>query len=173
VSLLSRFYGFHAAIEGRLNRIAGLNELGLELEIRHKSPLLRQDLISLRSVTGEIEAIKQCDDLPNLDGIPQALGCLYVLEGSTLGGQFICRHLKKQLGINSENVGRYFASYGTNVGLMWKRFGGVVECYATSSQIQDLIVRSACDTFAAFGRWFQEGDALSNQTVTTSWKLLS
>ena len=39
---------------------------------------------------------------------------------------------------------------------MWKAFGDTVTAYSTSPEIEDAIVDSAIETFAAFGRWFDE-----------------
>jgi heme oxygenase len=50
-----------------------------------------------------------------------AVGCLYVLEGATLGGQFISRHLAT-LGIGPANGGLFFHGYGAKTGEMWKSF---------------------------------------------------
>ena len=49
------------------------------------------------------------DDLPDLQGVQEALGCLYVVEGSTLGGQVIARHLRQTLGVDPRCGGSFFA----------------------------------------------------------------
>jgi heme oxygenase (biliverdin-IX-beta and delta-forming) len=154
--LLGRFWGFYAPIESKINQVAGLADLPLNLSARQKKPLLQSDLASLDWNEPTIQALPLCVDLPALDSVPQALGCLYVLEGSTLGGQFISRHLQERLEITPDHGGRFFASYGPAVGSMWKAFGETVTAYSTSPQIEDAIVRSALETFASFGRWFEK-----------------
>ena len=154
--LLGRFWGFYAPIESKFTQVAGLDELPLNLAARQKKPLLKLDLTSLDWNESTIQALPLCADLPALDSVPQALGCLYVLEGSTLGGQIISRHLQERLGITPENGGRFFASYGPAVGSMWKAFGETLTAYNTSTFIEDAIVGSAIQTFTAFGCWFQK-----------------
>ena len=155
--LLGRFWGFYAPIETKIGQVVGLEQLPLNLSARQKKPLLWLDLTSLAWDEKTIQALPLCDDLPVLDSIPQALGCLYVLEGSTLGGQIISRHLQERIGITPDHGGRFFASYGQDVRSMWKWFGETVTSYSTSPQIEDTIVDSAIETFASFNRWFQNG----------------
>ncbi|MEI8018804.1 MAG: biliverdin-producing heme oxygenase [Schlesneria sp.] len=154
--LLGRFWGFYVPIESTIGQVAGVDKLPLNLSARQKKPLLQSDLTFLDWNEPTIQALPLCVDLPTLDSVPQALGCLYVLEGSTLGGQFISRDLQSRLGITPEKGGRFFASYGPAVGSMWKAFGDTVTAYSTSPEIEDAIVDSAIETFAAFGRWFDE-----------------
>ena len=158
--LLGRFWGFYVPIESKIHRVVGMEELTLNLSARQKKTLLWIDLTSLDWNEPTIQALPLCDDLPVLDSIPQALGCLYVLEGSTLGGQIISRHLQERLGITPDNGGRFFSSYGPAVGSMWKAFCETVTAYSNSPQIEDTIVDSAIETFAAFGRWFEAGNKI-------------
>ena len=153
--LLGRFWGFYVPIESKINQVVGLDELPLNLSARQKKKLLWLDLTDLDWNESTIEALPLCTDLPTLDSVPQALGCLYVLEGATLGGQMISRHLQERIGITPEHGGRFFSSYGQEVGSMWKAFGETVTAYSESPEIEDAIVRSAIETFAAFGHWFQ------------------
>ena len=153
--LLGRFWGFYTPIETKISQVVGMDELPLNLSARQKKPFLWLDLTSLDWSESTIQALPLCTDLPALDSIPQALGCLYVLEGATLGGQMISRHLNERIGISPSQGGRFFASYGPNVGAMWKMFGETVTAFSNSPEIEDTIVRSAIETFAAFGRWFQ------------------
>ncbi|RYY93647.1 MAG: biliverdin-producing heme oxygenase, partial [Chitinophagaceae bacterium] len=81
--LLRSFYGFYApletAIEERLP--AGLLP---DLGLRRKAALLLSDLEALGK---PVAGIPLCA-APSLDSPDAALGALYVLEGSTLGGRF-------------------------------------------------------------------------------------
>lgn len=100
--LLGRFWGFYVPIESTIGQVAGVDKLPLNLSARQKKPLLQSDLTFLDWNEPTIQALPLCVDLPTLDSVPQALGCLYVLEGSTLGGQFISRDLQSRLGITPE-----------------------------------------------------------------------
>jgi heme oxygenase len=50
------------------------------------------------------------------------LGAMYVMEGSTLGGQYIADHVEKSLGLQPGSGNAYFRGYGLRTGAMWKQF---------------------------------------------------
>jgi len=154
---LMRLYGFYFPLEARLARIASSVGFEQDFDARRKTLLLRHDLLSLGADQGQIASIALCLDLPDVDDLAQALGCLYVLEGATLGGQVIIRHFEQRLAITAEDGGRFFASYGAKVGEQWKALRAMLETRACTVDMQDSIVLSACATFGAFGRWFEQG----------------
>jgi heme oxygenase len=54
------------------------------------------------------------------------LGAMYVMEGSTLGGQYIARHLEEVLGLQPGEGDAYFRGYGERTGEMWWAFKAVL-----------------------------------------------
>ncbi|GGO40119.1 biliverdin-producing heme oxygenase [Deinococcus humi] len=84
-----------------------------ELHLRLKAPLLTRDLGHLPSVSPTPPTV------PQLAGVSEGLGALYVLEGATLGGQVIARHLQRNLNIQSQSGSAYFHAYGAATGPMW------------------------------------------------------
>ncbi len=153
--LLSKFYRFYSAIEPRLP-VADLKENGFDIEPRRKTPLLERDLNELGTLE-EIRALPAWSDVPSTESVPQAFGAIYVMEGATLGGQVITRHLKEQLGLSPENGGAFFNSYGKDVGPMWKAFGAAVTAFAEEHpETSDTIVDSARQTFDSFRRCFAD-----------------
>jgi heme oxygenase len=60
----------------------------------------------------------------------KAFGCLYVMEGSTLGGKIIYNILKKQLGLSDSAGASFFYGYGPATGEKWKTFGASLEAFA-------------------------------------------
>lgn len=60
--------------------------------------------------------------LPVIATESQAWGYLYVKHGSTLGGGIISRNLKRVLGLNPLIDQRFFAGYGDENGMRWKKF---------------------------------------------------
>lgn len=76
-------------------------------------------------------------------------GSMYVMEGSTLGGQLISRHLEKVLGLMDGGGYSYFLGYGPDTGAKWKEF-----CKIMSRETEDLnpeqIVAAARLTFQLF-----------------------
>jgi heme oxygenase (biliverdin-IX-beta and delta-forming) len=150
-AMLSRFYGFYAPIEAQFSALAAMLPAELNLEQRRKLHWLHADLQQLNEDPTTIPA---CHLLTPFTTPEQALGCLYVLEGSTLGGQIISRKLHTTLGYTPEHGARFFASYGEQVGMMWKTFMGILEHAGTSGD-SDAIITSAMHTFASFQQWLE------------------
>lgn len=155
-TLLSLFLGFHGPLERRLARV-DLRAVGLDLDARLKAPLLEADLRCLGVDPGQVPA---CDDLPGLPALPEALGCLYVLEGSTLGGQVISRHLRKTMGIVPGHGGSFFASDGRDVGAMWRDFCRALEVGCPGEPEAIRAAESAVLTFSSFNHWLAAAPTL-------------
>jgi heme oxygenase len=153
--ILQRFYGFYQPAEECLHVIAAAG-LGLDVEARWKAPLLAADL---RALGIEVpERLPRCGALPALSTRAEAFGCLYVLEGATLGGRFIHQHVSQVLGLTVESGARFFFGYGQESGPMWRAFGAAVTDFATTEALQDIILRAAAETFDRLHHWCVQGD---------------
>lgn len=92
----------------------------LKLDLRSKIIALKTDLDNLNIKT-ESEVPTQ-----NLENEAEAFGALYVMEGSTLGGNVIAKQLKKNP--EFENVEfNYFGVYGENTGPYWQEFKSIID----------------------------------------------
>jgi heme oxygenase len=150
--LLERFLGFFRPLEAALLRVPGLSGLIPDLPKRNRSGLLQSDLAALGRSASAMGSLPDCPDLPPLGTIAEALGCLYVLEGSRLGGQVVARGLEK-LGLAAAARG-FFLSGGCNVGLMWKRLDAAMGSYAAVYPEQaGAICESAQRTFRSLEAW--------------------
>ena len=148
--IVAGFWGFHAALEPRLGAVAGLRALGVDPERRRKLPLLERDLCALGDDPARLPV---ADAVPEVEGVAAALGCMYVLEGATLGGRVITRHLELR-GIGADSGGAYFAGYGGETGARWKEFGAALGAYAAAHpEDTDRIARAADETFTLLERW--------------------
>ncbi len=149
--LLERLYGFHAPLEAHLAALSEWQEAGFPLGPRLKCPLLRRDLLGLGLSPIELSALAGCDALPQLDSFPRALGCLYVLEGATLGGQVISRHLAR---LDPEIAAHhaFFRGYGARTGAMWLAFRALL-VRSVPPTTETETVEAARETFQAFERW--------------------
>ncbi len=156
--LLQKFYGFYSVVEPPLFGRPEWQQLGFDIEPRRKTELLRRDLGHLGLEAGQIEALPRPENAPPLSSFPSLLGCAYVLEGATLGGQVITRHLRREIGIEPEQGGAFFASYGALVGPMWREFVALLDTFPVSVDEQSALVESARATFAALDDWL--GDIL-------------
>lgn len=150
-TLLARFHGFLHPLENRLHGLPGPTQLGLDLTGRRKVPLLRDDLRALGWSPAEIDALPRQGPSPSIANVAAAFGCLYVLEGSTLGGQIIKREVEQRLGFGTHNGCAYFAGYGERTGSMWKSFCAALLNYAeTHPDDHAQIVAAASETFMKF-----------------------
>lgn len=84
---LGRFLGYYAPLETQLLKAAQWGEIGFDYTERYKTPRLKQDLLALGSSNDDIANIPRCADLPAIATTAELLGCLYVIEGATLGGE--------------------------------------------------------------------------------------
>ncbi|SFU94481.1 Heme oxygenase [Methylobacterium sp. 174MFSha1.1] len=147
-ALLARFWGFHAELEPAL---AAVLQDDAFLDPRRRLAHLAADLRFLGLGDAAIAALPR----PHL-ALPrdrdEAFGALYVLEGSTLGGQVIARHIGRQLGLTAEEGCRYYAAHGRETGAMWKAFRQRLAEEAARGR-PETIVAAATGTFDAMRHW--------------------
>lgn len=151
--LLLRFWGFYAPLERLLLRGPLQPQANFDYRERLKTPKLEQDLYDGGDTPDMLQRAPQCDELPLLSTLPQVLGCLYVIEGATLGGQIIARRLQLSLGSTPGCGARFFSGYGADTGPHWKATGAFLADSAAALEQDDAIVGGANDTFHALGRW--------------------
>lgn len=152
--LLCKFYRFYSAVETKLAEL-DLKKYGYDLSERLKTPKLEQDLASF-GILEEAKKLTIYKGLPSLNSLEEAFGALYVIEGATLGGQIINRHLKKVLNISIENGGSFFSGYGEKTGEMWKEFIQITTQFSESKNADEAIINSAKETFDSFRDCFLE-----------------
>ena len=159
-ALVQKLFGFYKPLEERIAALPGWHNLPIDLCQRQKAPLLARDLLWLKVTQPQLSQLPRCEHLPEVKSITEALGCLYVLEGATLGGQIIGRHLKKNLALDEDRGCAFFCSYGDEVGLMWNSFREMLSshCSKHGRTEEEQLVKSACETFVSLDYWlFEEG----------------
>ncbi len=150
---LQKFYGFHVPLEQVLSGFEW-SRLGIAFDERRKIALLEQDLRALGMTDTDITLLPRTEDLPTMNSLEDAVGVMYVMEGSTLGGQIQARQVQKMFGFTAENGTAYFSSYGANVGVMWKAYCEAIVSAANDDEAKEaVIIHSAKETFAALERW--------------------
>lgn len=152
-SYLTKFYGFIKPAEEQLMAEGAVNHFGLDMEIRTKSNLLEEDLIHLGMNPDEIAQLPLCSRLPELSSQARILGYLYVIEGSTLGGQVITKQLMKFLPLSPQSGLRYFYAYGQETKPRWTEFR---EALLNAAEDPDEIIHSAKETFRLLDAWIRE-----------------
>lgn len=123
-NLVEAFSGLHADAEVAL--APWLSELdGLDFDARRRSACLARDLAAVggRAPAPEPIAVR---------GIGEALGLMYVLEGSTLGGRMI----RKQVTAGGQDMAglSFLDPYGDQVGERWRAFLSVVAAQSAHAE---------------------------------------
>lgn len=147
--LVERFYGFWAPLERKLSQLHVLLDTELDLAGRLKSFMLERDLQILGC---QAALVPQCDTLPVVESFVQGLGCLYVMEGSTLGARVISRQLQNKLNLDGDSGASFFNAYGDLVGKRWSDFSSFVTARVNSEDAEEMIT-AARHTFECFYEW--------------------
>ncbi|MBP0494631.1 biliverdin-producing heme oxygenase [Pararoseomonas indoligenes] len=138
--VLMRFHGFWAGWEPHVAAALGDNDF---FAPRRRLHLLREDLRALGVVP---ERLPVCPP-PPLRGHGEAMGSLYVMEGSTLGGRVILKRLD-EIGL-ADGARSYFAGHGEATGPMWRAFLARLEAELDAEGV----LRGAKATFATLADW--------------------
>jgi heme oxygenase len=150
--LLVKFYAFYKPFEEKMSRSLQQNKVEFDHDERLNTPRLIADLTSLGMSESDISKIENCNDLPALDSPERIFGSLYVIEGSTLGGQVISRHLKQKFDLDESKGAAFFSGYGKETGKMWNSFRESITAFAENSTNKEEIIAGANETFEKIGK---------------------
>ena len=122
-----------------------------DLDLRRKLPLIQSDLQSAGLTS--IPLIQPLTGKRKID-LPEAMGMLYVIEGSTLGGRFILKNILSVPGIDEPSATSYFKGYGSQTGSYWKSFLTIISAYAKKNGEEEKIFQGAVDAFELIHKHF-------------------
>jgi heme oxygenase len=150
-AFLERTLRFHRIVETAMTPVARRIE-GLGYADRRRSSLLEDDLAALaRAGVFPSPVAEQFVRAPPLliSGAGAALGCLYVVEGSRLGGMVLARWIASRLGYDRDFGASSFAARPGTTMSRWRAFGALVEAHVASApEDRTLMVAVAQTTFA-------------------------
>lgn len=149
LGLLARLRGFHAAYEPAIGRTLADDAF---FDPRRRLARLDADLADLGLGREAIAALPVPRPVP-IAGRARALGALYVLEGSTLGGQVIGRQVASRLGFDGTSGCTYFAGRGRATGAMWQAFRAALETLAGDEAAEATALAAGIATFEALRTW--------------------
>ncbi len=147
VALLQRLHEFHAAVEARLDDPCWTEEwtrLGIRLADHRRAHLLARDLEVLGA-----PAPPPALGFHDIDGLPGALGCLYVTEGSSLGGRIIGPAIRAAIG---DVPTGFFAGAERDHPAPWRALTAALRRFGDSGGDASGVVQGARSTFLAFER---------------------
>lgn len=153
--LIERFRGFYGPLEDDLGAW-DWEAVNLAYAPRRKVPLLDRDLAALGGAHRGAITIRPVSSLA------EGFGRLYVTEGAALGGRVITRMLAERWGLTAETGGAFFAGYGADTGVMWRRFCSALEGYCPVPE--ERVVEAAVETFELMRSWCS---AWTSQSTTS------
>ena len=151
--VLDAMHGFWRAAEAGLDDWAGrcpADAERVDWPRRRRTSLFASDLRELGAPASDAAPL-----LPTVADTDEALGRMYVLEGSTLGGVFIDRHLAALPELAGVTV-RSFSPYGSETGAMWAAFRRTTRARVTAGGDAAAMLVSARTTFAGLAGWCRQ-----------------
>jgi heme oxygenase len=137
--VVAGFHRLHAGLETGLARWLGEVD-GLDFEGRRRGPLLEADLRALGV------PVLLASGAPRAGGRGEALGQLYVLEGSALGGAVIRKQVLKSGG-DLAGLG-FLNPYGDAVGARWRSLLSIIAREAAAGGGVEPMITGAWAAFA-------------------------
>lgn len=153
----------HRALEARLRELAARDDLPFDVPDvllgpdREKVPELEEDLRVLGHDPEAAEAMPAaralCTDFERWarDEPAALLGVHYVLEGSTNGGRFIAKGIRRGLGLENGGGTAYLDPYGDRQKELWAEFKEGLRALPVNGDRLDAMVAAARRTFDATG----------------------
>ena len=148
--LLGIFHQYYGHLEQRIDRygVAVLPDYGS----RRKAAWIMEDL---RQIDQTVLPVQPGMPFPEVSSAAEAMGALYVMEGSTLGGKHISRMIASSLGLNGGLGLRFFAAYQAENGSRWKAFLHHLEQF-DGSEFEAQVIGKANEVFAGFRALLQD-----------------
>lgn len=160
-SYLIQLYSFVKGFEQYI--FPELGQYFFNINNRKKAFLIEEDLIAFDITIDTHTLLEDVFFRNTYPNVYLAAGALYVLEGSTLGGQIIVKHLHKAMPQCMVNAS-YFSGYQQRTGSMWKEFLQQLAALPQSTQHEQQIINGAITTFKII-------DSLLSNTNEKNYKL--
>ncbi len=163
-AVLKRLHGFVEPVEEALARTLPPSEelpLPLPYEALRRLPDIKQDLVVLGVDAATHHTLPRCETLPPLDHAAAAVGVLYLMEGSRLGGLVLAEALGRCLGLEPCRGAAYFGSCGKDPRALWGTFAPALEHYATAPDPTAApsrsarVIQGARQGFIALNAWLE------------------
>lgn len=152
-ALLEAFLGLYRPLEERL---VPASRRHLEsFEYRRRADRLERDLTVLGCSEEHLDEVPTLsrDELPDVDGSHRLMGCLYVVEGSELGGRVIRKRLEKELDEDALRADAFFGTDPDRVRERWTDVRAELERRLAPGDPVEEAAETARATFRAFRTW--------------------
>ncbi len=146
VALLKKLRLAHAVLEPA---ILSFNEIEEHPELQAHYRLTKLDAINKDLQLLSVKPSLPQSEVLSLNNIAEAWGAMYVLEGSTLGGAMILKHLKATQKWNVEAFS-YYGYYGPETGHMWQNFKNILEENMDPTRDYESLLKGASKAYHTF-----------------------
>lgn len=150
--LLKIFYAYFNRLEEAIRPYIS-NEVLPDYAERRHAISLADDIVCLGGQLIDLPEVS----VPSIDNTVKALGALYVMEGSVMGGPIITQILAKY-GITKGTS--FFSGYGAETGKKWDAFINALNTNLSEEYYLDAI-NAAIETFLRFADAFELAERLS------------
>ena len=122
-TLLLAYFRLYQLLEDRIRQFLHNQSTTFNYDERCKLPWLINDLtyFQIDPFTAS-SSIQKSLQFPAIESIGQLIGILYVLEGSTLGGQAISKIIVENYDFTPNTGGCFFSGYGEKTPSLWQGF---------------------------------------------------
>lgn len=150
LDILINFYQFFTPMEDKIQSHIG-NTVP-DFSHRRKTEWMVEDFKFFGCPTPQISTLTP---LPKIENACHALGAMYVLEGSTLGGKIISSMASKKLNIPPSGGFNFFSGYREATAEMWKGFKDHLDLPNWAPKEEETIIDAANHTFLFFEQSFR------------------
>ncbi len=141
--LLSYFYAYFSRLEQAIEpHITG--DILPDYKERRKADRLKNDMADLGSADTPLPQT----ETPVITNPLEAMGALYVMEGSVMGGGIIIKMLAEKGGI-TQGIS-FFSGYGEATREKWTEFTAILDKLATTPEEKQAVINAANQTFERF-----------------------
>ena len=145
--ILKHFYAYFNAVEKAIEPYVD-NVVLPDYAERRNSSYIQADIEELGANVDDLPQAKA----PEITNLQEALGALYVMEGSIMGGSIIVQMLAKH---GVEKGVSFFSGYGQKTGEMWAKFVGALNENAQNEDQEKDATAAANKTFSNFAEVFE------------------
>jgi heme oxygenase (biliverdin-IX-beta and delta-forming) len=145
--ILGAYRAYFRVVEPALERYLSCHPGLFDYAPRRKLPWLDTDIAHIPDVPEVASPPDELVELAQISEVGDLVGLLYAMEGSTLGGQIIARHLHDHIRLDARSGARFFAAYGPDTEARWQEFCAFAETIGDSD---DQLARAQASAALAF-----------------------
>jgi heme oxygenase len=155
-NLINLFYSYFGGVELLVDSSLKIERIP-DYPDRRKTASLSHDLFTLGIAKASLAV---GNDLPQINNHLQAIGAMYVMEGSTLGGVHISKMIQQRLPSLDEQALTFFNGYRSDTQAMWQKFKTAIDGEQLQTGEAAYIIQSANETFIKFANWITRSERI-------------